>query len=218
MVRWPFAPKRGLVVERIDPQSAYSLWARNYPPRPHNALMAVEQQTVLSLLADVRDVTALDAGCGTGRYSRQLTLRGARAIGVDLSVAMLERARYDGARVARADFRALPFAPMSIDLVVCGLALGDVPDLELAIAEIARVLRPGGQLIYSVVHPTGKDAGWLRTFESEGRRLAIDGHWHSPDCHRRACAAAGLSIAAWREPTLPELPAQPAVLVVEARR
>jgi hypothetical protein len=73
-------------------------------------------------------------------------------------------------------------------------------------------------VIYSVVHPAGETAGWERTFESEGRQLAVDGHWHSLDRHRRACVAAGFTIEEWREPALTELPGQRAVLVIRARR
>jgi SAM-dependent methyltransferase len=131
---------------------------------------------------------------------------------------MLARARAAGDNVARADLRALPFDAMSIDVVVCGLALGDVAELELALAEIARVLRPGGCVIYSVVHPDGEQHGWQRTFESQGRRLAIDGFWHSIDRHRVACAAAGFTIEESRQPELAHAPGRRAVLVIRARR
>ncbi len=154
--------------------------------------MEVEQETVLALLPDVRELTVLDAGCGSGRYLRVLGDRGANAIGMDLSPAMLERARETTTRIARADLRALPFDAMSFDLVVCGLALGDVAEIELALTEIARVLRSGGGVVYSVVHPAGGAAGWSRTFESGGRQWAIDSFWHSADRHREACASAGL--------------------------
>jgi malonyl-CoA O-methyltransferase len=230
---WPFARRRGVAiertwpergqaepgrVERLDPQSAYGLWAGSYPPRPHNPLMEVEHETVLALLPDVRGLTVLDAGCGSGRYLRELADRGARTIGMDLSPAMLERARQTTTRITRADLRALPFDAMSIDLVVCGLALGDFAEIELALTEIARVLRPGGCVIYSVVHPAGEAAGWSRTFESDGRTWAIDGFWHSLARHREACAAAGFAIEEWREPALASGTGQSAVLVVRAAR
>ena len=216
MLRWPFARRRGVAIEKLDPQSAYGLWAGSYPPRPHNPLMEVEHATVLALLPDVRGLTVLDAGCGSGRYLRALDERGAKAIGMDLSPAMLARASETTARITRADLRALPFDAMSIDLVVCGLALGDLDDIELALTEIARVLRPGGRVIYSVVHPAGEAAGWSRTFESGGRQWAIDGFWHSLDRHRHACAAAGLAVEEWREPSLPSAPDQRAALIVRA--
>ena len=218
MLRWPLVRRQAAPAERIDPQSAYSRWAASYEPRPHNRLMELEQATAFALMPDVRGLTALDVGCGSGRYLQELDSRGAVAFGLDLSMPMLKRARRQSARVARADLRVLPFNAMTIDLAICGLALGDVAELELALGEIARVLRPGGRAIYSVVHPAGENAGWSRTFESGGRQWAIDGHWHSLVRHRQACAAAGLSIEEWREPVLPERPDQPAVLVVRARR
>jgi ubiquinone/menaquinone biosynthesis C-methylase UbiE len=137
---------------------------------------------------------------------------------MDLSAAMLTRARELTNRVARADLRALPFDDASIDVVVCGLALGDFAELELALSEIARVVRETGCVIYSVVHPAGEQAGWSRTFESDGRQVAIDGFWHSLEHHRRACAAAGLTIEEWREPELAQMPGCRALLVVRARR
>jgi len=216
-MRWLLNRRRDAVAERVEPQAAYSLWAKTYPPRPHNPLMEIEQTTMLSLLPDVRGLTVLDAGCGTGRYLQELKNRGAFAVGMDLSQAMLSRARELTHRVARAELRALPFDAMSIDIVVCGLALGDVAELELALIEIARVTRPGGCVIYSVVHPAGEAEGWTRTFESDGRRLAVDGFWHSLDRHRQACTAAGFEIEEWREPELAQVPGRRAVLVVRAR-
>jgi malonyl-CoA O-methyltransferase len=215
-------PERGRAthdrVERLDPQSAYALWADHYPPQPHNRLMEIEHATVLSLLPDPRGLTVLDAGCGTGRYLRALAARGATTIGVDLSAPMLARAQQITSRIARADLRALPFETGSLDLVVCGLALGDVAELELALAEIARVLRPGGQVVYSVVHPAGGAQGWSRTFEVDGRQCEVDGHWHSIDRHRSACVAASLAVGCWREPGLDGTSGQPVALVVRARK
>lgn len=202
----------------LEPQAAYALWADTYPPYPHNALMALEQQTLLSMLPDIAGSTVIDAGCGTGRYLRLLRARSAIAIGVDLSAAMLARARADGARVARGNLCTLPIGLMSVDVVVSGLALGDVPHLDSVLAEMARVLRPGGCLVYSVVHPIGEQAGWSRTFTAAGRQNAIATYWHSLEEHRRACASAGLCVTGWEEPVLAEVPQHPAVLVVRALR
>lgn len=207
-----------MVPELLQPQDAYALWAPSYPPRPHNALMALEQQTVLSMLPDVGGRVALDAGCGTGRYLRLLRERGARAAGVDLSAAMLSQAGADRGRAARGDLRTLPVASMSVDVVVCGLVLGDVPDLEPVLGELSRVLRPGGRIVYSVVHPVGERAGWSRTFAAGGRQQAIATWWHSTDAHRAACLSASLCVIDWKEPVLPEGPEHPAVLVVAASR
>jgi malonyl-CoA O-methyltransferase len=212
MLRWPFARKK------VAPQAAYAIWANSYPPRAHNPLMELEQRTVLSLLPDLTGLTVVDSGCGTGRYLRELKVRGANAIGIDLSGDMLARARHVTPRLLRADMCAMPIGSACVDLVVCGLALGDVPDIELALVEMARVLRPGGSIVYSVVHPIGALRGWSRTFHAHGRQVAIATCWHTAVEHRRACAVAGLRINAWEEPVLLEQPADPAVLVVSASR
>ena len=202
----------------LEPQAAYELWAATYPPYPHNALMALEQQVMLSLLPQVTGLTVIDAGCGTGRYLRVLRELGATAVGVDLSAPMLARAYADGASVARGNICALPIDSTSVDVVVCGLVLGDVSHLEIALGEMARVLKPGGCVVYSVVHPIGERAGWSRTFTAAGRQNAIATYWHSREEHRRACADAGLRITGWEEPVLAEVPEHPAVLVVRASR
>jgi malonyl-CoA O-methyltransferase len=179
--------------------------------------MEVEQAAVLELLPDVRSLTVLDAGCGTGRYLRLCADRGANIVGLDLSAPMLWYARDLSPRVVCAGLCELPLRSTSVDVVVCGLALGDVEDLAAAIGEFARVLRPGGTVIYSVVHPDGALHGWSRSFEVGGRLCAVKTYWHAPEDHRRACAAAGLDIDAWHEPALEEKPGMPVALVVRAR-
>ena len=212
MLRWPFTRKR------LAPQTAYAMWADTYPPYAHNPLMALEQRTMLSLLPDVGGLTVVDAGCGSGRYLLELRDRGADPIGIDLSAEMLARAATITPMVIRGNICAMPIESMMADLVVCSLALGDVPDLELALCELARVLRPGGRIMYSVVHPVGAAEGWSRTFAAAGRQFAIDTYWHTAEDHRHACEAAGLRITAWQEPVLVEAPRQPALLVVRASR
>jgi len=215
-MRWPFS-RPAQAAAALSPQDAYALWAPNYPARPHNRLMEVEQAAVVARLPDLTGCQALDAGCGTGRYLRVLENRGATATGVDLSSAMLAVARTSAGRVVRGSISAMPIASQSMDCVVSGLALGDVADLATAIAELARVLRPGGRLLYSVVHPAGAAEGWSRTFEAEGRQWAVAGFWHSESEHRRACALAGLTLAGWDGAHLGD-PRRPVALVVEATR
>ncbi|MGE0811907.1 MAG: class I SAM-dependent methyltransferase [Vicinamibacterales bacterium] len=191
----------GAPAAALAPRAAYDAWAAAYPPAPHNALMAAEQAAVLALLPDVRGRAVLDAGCGTGRYLAALAARGAtRLTGVDFSPAMLARVAVPGSTRVLGDLTALPFDDGSMDVVVSGLALNDVAALDLALAELARVLAPGGTLVYSVIHPRGGVLGWRRTFPGPGGEAAIAGHWHPPGDHDRACAAAGLVVDRSVEP------------------
>ncbi len=184
--------------------------------------MEVEERAVRELLPTVAGYIALDAGCGTGRYLELLAKAGARrAIGVDRSEAMLQRVHSPAAPVILADLREIPLASTSIDVVVAGLVFMDVPELAPAMREIARVLRVGGVLVYSVLHPAGSACGWTRTCDTPRGRQAVRAWWHSLQDHRQACGDAGLLVETMREPCLDHIAAGtigPVALVIRARR
>ena len=94
---------------------------------------------------------ALDLATGTGDIAFALAARGARVVGLDVTFRMIELARAkDGERVARflvGDMLALPFPDASFDIVTTGYGLRNVPNLNQAIAEIHRVLKPGGRML-----------------------------------------------------------------------
>jgi demethylmenaquinone methyltransferase / 2-methoxy-6-polyprenyl-1,4-benzoquinol methylase len=95
---------------------------------------------------------ALDLATGTGDIAYLLHGAGARVIALDVTHRMIQLAiakRPSGARPSFlvADMAALPFPRASFDVVTTGYGLRNVPDLPLAIEEIARVLRPGGRLL-----------------------------------------------------------------------
>jgi demethylmenaquinone methyltransferase/2-methoxy-6-polyprenyl-1,4-benzoquinol methylase len=93
---------------------------------------------------------ALDLACGTGDVARELEARGAEVIGLDITARMIQLARLR--RPSRlvhwvvGDMAALPAPAASFDLVTTGYGLRNVPDLATSLAEIHRVLRPGGLL------------------------------------------------------------------------
>jgi malonyl-CoA O-methyltransferase len=209
------------MVTALTPTAAYQQWAPSYPPAPHNALMRAEQSAVMELMPDVSGRIGLDAGCGTGRYLRILEARGAATIiGVDLTPEMLVRARRPGATIVRGDLCAIPLASASIDVAICGLALNDVAAVDQALHELGRVIRPGGQMVCSVVHPRGGVLGWSRTFETDDGPCSIVTHWHSRASLERGCARAQLAIEVVAEPRLPtgiaNPPDGPVALVVRA--
>jgi SAM-dependent methyltransferase len=113
--------------------------------------------------AGPRRPRALDAGCGTGFQTAILLELGYDTLGVDLSEALLRvaRPRCVGARLVQGDVAALPWRDEAVDLVVsCGSTLSFVPRPERAIAEISRVLRPGGRVFLEVEHRWSLDLGW----------------------------------------------------------
>jgi ubiquinone/menaquinone biosynthesis C-methylase UbiE len=95
-----------------------------------------------------------------------LAQAGHRTVAVDRSPAMLTRAR---AKLPQGDFRegdltALPVETASVDAVVCALALVHLPELASGMAEFAPVLRPGGRVVISDVHPFLILLGWRAQF------------------------------------------------------
>lgn len=87
----------------------------------------------------------LDVACGTGDFCRELHRGGHHPVGLDVSAGMLAAARA-GAPLVRADALVLPMADGQLDGVTCGFAFRNFVDLGAALAEMARVTRPGGRL------------------------------------------------------------------------
>lgn len=98
------------------------------------------------------DSTVVDVGCGTGLHFSALQALNLHPIGVDLSFDQLRLAR-ERSVVVRANGAALPVRDEAIDAAVAGFVHRDVDDFAGAVAEIARVLRPGGRFVSVGTHP-----------------------------------------------------------------
>ena len=145
---------RGVLADRVSAATAYRQQVARYDEEAGGGIFAVDEPVVAECLEGREPGVALDAACGTGRFAEFLARRGHQVIGVDSSPEMLSYARR---RVRDADFRLaeldhLPLPDDSVDVVVCALALVHVPRLEPVLAEFARVLRPGGDLVISDIH------------------------------------------------------------------
>jgi len=143
----------GVEVASVDTVDGYRIWSRTYDTEANGAFDW--DAIVLDILDRLPAGDALDAACGTGRYTALLAARGHRVTGVDGSPDMLARARerVPDASFLRGDLHRLPVADRSADLVTCALALTHVSALGPVFAEFARVLRPGGHLVLCDIHP-----------------------------------------------------------------
>jgi len=130
--------------------------------------------------------TALDAGCGEGYNTRLLARSGARMTGVDISQKMIDLARQEeqreplGIRYEVASFTDLSlFEDECFDLVVSFMALMDGPDFGGAAREVFRVLRPGGELIFSITHPCfmTKGYGWVEDEAAGSIKLVVSDYF-----------------------------------------
>ncbi len=105
----------------------------------------------------------LDVGTGTGRLAKavQSAHLGSYVVGVDFTLPMLRLAPVD-VDIAAADALRLPFADAQFDAVVSGFLIRNVADIDAAISEQLRVLRPGGAL--AILETTPGPGAWLRPF------------------------------------------------------
>lgn len=151
------APREPGMSELYDDRELAASYARVTAANAANA--AYERPAVRALLGDVRGLDVLDAGCAAGEHSAWLAEHGARVVAVDGSDAMvrLARERLDRvgcARVLRADLaETLPFPAASFDVVLSSLTLHYLAEWSGPLRELARVLRRGGRLVFSIHHP-----------------------------------------------------------------
>ena len=138
-------------------RSGYDRWSEVYD-HDMNPLIALEEPVVREALGDVRGLTVLDIGCGTGRHALWLAAEGASVAAVDFSEGMLgEARRKPGASAVRFQVhdlhQPLPFDASAFDRVVSGLVLEHLHDLRFVFGEARRVLKPGGLAVVSAMHP-----------------------------------------------------------------
>jgi ubiquinone/menaquinone biosynthesis C-methylase UbiE len=191
--------------EVFDTAEAYELWAETYDEP--NPLIQAEEGVLIAHLDHLRAGLALDVATGTGRVAAHLVERGHRVIACDRSIAMLRRTadRVQGIPLARAALPDLPFRPASLDLITCSLALTHVSDLEGAVSSLGRLLRPGGTLVISEIHPfavlTGAHAFFRRSDDS---RAVTRNEQHRFSDYVTAALVAGLTIEACSEAVVDE--------------
>ncbi len=181
---------------------------------------------ILELAGDVAGRRILDAGCGSGPISAGCRDRGATVTGFDRSAKMVELARRRlgaDADLRVADLsRPLPYPDGAFDDVIASLVLHYLEDWTAPLAELRRVLRPGGRLILAVNHPLvfpvvspGADYFAIRKWSDEytfAGQNAVLTYWHRPlHAMSDAFTAAGFRISVISEP--PPAPDTPRELI-----
>lgn len=207
-------PNRGVLVKKVNTVTAYEQHSASYDADAGGGLFAIDEPFVADYLADREPGVALDAACGTGRFAEFLGRRGHHVIGVDSSPAMLAHARH---RVPDGEFYLgeldrLPLANDSVDVIVCALALVHVPRLDPVLAEFARVLHPGGDLVISDVHHELVTRGSVITARGPaGEPCIVATYRHQLGEYLRAALNVGLQVSRCEEPCV----ASPAVPLPE---
>lgn len=195
----------------------YDSFAESYARDNESGLFNAHyaRPAMIALAGDVNGHRVLDAGCGSGPLSEALRAKGALVTGFDSSPVMFDLARQrlgEDADLQVADIsRPLPFADGAFDDVVVSLVLHYLQDWSSPLAELRRVLKPGGRLLLSVNHPRILEASDPKadyfsvtrysdeyTFGDQSAALTF---WHRPlHAMGDAFTAAGFRIAVITEP------------------
>lgn len=168
---------------------------------------------------------ALDIGCGEGRFCRMMQAAGLTSVGLDPTEPLLDaaRTRDPGGHYVKATAEALPFPQAHFDLAVFFLTLIDIPDMPAAVAEAARVLKPGGTCLVANITPwaTARPRDWggtggnwaqdrryfatddmmeprANTYEWAG--IHIQNHHRPLSAYMTACLDAGLRLRQFTDP------------------
>ncbi|MDQ1295353.1 MAG: Methyltransferase family protein [Actinomycetota bacterium] len=199
------------------PKTDYDEFAEAYSTFNEVSLLNgyYERPAMLNLAGDVDGRRILDAGCGSGPLSAALRDRGALVSGFDLSTAMIELARArlgeDADLIVHDLAEPLPYHDAAFDDVVSSLVLHYLQDWTAPLAELRRVLKPGGRLILSVNHPflykmMNRAADYFEVAEfsydyEHASRTVVYTNWHRPlQAMWDAFMAAGFRIAVISEP------------------
>ncbi|MCI4345539.1 MAG: methyltransferase domain-containing protein [Thermoplasmata archaeon] len=169
------SPRMGGPKRRDDPQSAVrknrQFWEKGseeYERKHRHVLGGTRAKSwglwrvlerELQILGEVRNQDVLELGCGAARWSLALEAEGARVVGFDLSRAHLDHARKERARLrshlplVQGSADRLPFGGARFDVVFCDWGAMTFCDPYRTVPECARVLRPGGRLVFSTASP-----------------------------------------------------------------
>lgn len=153
----------------------------------------------------------LDVACGEGRLARELKALGHDVLGIEASQTLVRAARKADRRmeILRADVTRMPLGDAIADLAVASMALMTFDDLPAAPREIARVLKPGGRLCASTVHPLNSlrcapgyfaEHAFVETRDRGDVQMAFHDIHRPLEAYARALEDAGFLIEALREP------------------
>ncbi len=189
-------------IPEVDVRAGYAAWSTTYDSRP-NPIISMEQRSIYPLLETAPAGHALDAASGTGRHIGFLQNRGHRVVGLDSSPEMLDaaRAKHPAVPFVLGSLESLPFETASFDLVVCALALTHCPSLHVPVGELARVVRRGGRVVLSDVHPLVVALSGHAAFgAADGSRAFIRNYVHLHSAYLSTFSRTGLEVLECLEP------------------
>lgn len=158
-------------------KASASAWIRTQGQDGDWARRAILDPALASIFADVEGQRILDVGCGEGRYSRILASQGAQVTGIDPVPAFIQRAESldSKSRYLVASAESMPLDGEVFDRTLCYLTLIDIENLEMASQEIARTLKPNGELvIVSISNMASSTPNWTKDWKGKKLYRKVD--------------------------------------------
>lgn len=167
-----------LVENLLSRPEMHRQWARDYRTDDNERFYEQAFDFIVDRLKPQPGATFLDAGCGSCAHSVRLARRGFKVHAVDFSESALNMAQqfvrakgvHDRITLGRESLLELSFPDQSFDYVLCWGVLMHIPDVERAVAELARVLKPGGALVISEGNKSSLEAVFMRNLKRVLRR------------------------------------------------
>ena len=182
-----FFLKRNLVSKTEKPDVAYDLWAADYDFQPDNLMLAWDEEIFSGLInhMDLQNKIIADIGCGTGRHWKKIfDLHPQRLIGFDVSEGMLKMLQQKFPMSETYHLKTDELEELenqSCDIIFSTLTIAHIENAEKALREWNRILKPGGEIIITDYHPTALAKGGKRTFNHNGKTIAVKNYIHSID-------------------------------------
>ncbi|MGZ3698880.1 MAG: class I SAM-dependent methyltransferase [Bdellovibrionota bacterium] len=189
----------------VSNRAGYDQWSSFYD-QYSNPTVAIDELHFPEVWNHLQKKSVLEIGCGTGRHTIKLAAQGNQVVGLDLSNGMLGEARrkLEGKPVEliEADFMTYEgFDKEGFDVVISSLVLEHIPDLKVLFAKIASLLKPGGEVFLSEIHPSRASSGALAHFKDSqtSQEIRLESFVHSDESFRLAAQLAGLQIQTERD-------------------
>ena len=184
----------------LDTQSGYDRWSQIYDDEL-NPLVMLEGPVVRAWLVAPRGLRVADVGCGTGRHALWLAQAGASVDAFDCSAGMMTKAREKlsdvGVRLHQHTLPApLPVPDNTFDIALLALVADHLAELETTFRDLQRLVKPGGEVIFTVLHPAINQLGITARFTDpeSGSEVRVQAFEHTYGDYVTAVLKAGLYI------------------------
>ena len=174
----------------------YDAWSDSYDKK-QNPTVAIDDLYFPTFYENWKDNKVLKIGCGTGRHTVRLVKQGNTVVGLDISAGMLKKAKEKVPSVTfiHSDFMDHQFNESSFDNILMSLVLEHIDDIDLFFKRVHLILKKGGKILISELHPDRAKGGSFAKFKStDGKQINLSSKYHSEQQIMQAAERAGFRL------------------------